>query len=126
MDSWAAMVRILVIEDEVALADAVVRGLRRHGMDVDVAYDGDEGYGKVTNSAYDVLVLDRDLPGMSGDSICRSVTEAGPLPQVLLLTASAAPEDRLHGLSLGASDYLTKPFVFPELVARVRALAGPI
>jgi DNA-binding response OmpR family regulator len=117
--------RILVIEDEVALADAVVRGLQRQGMDVDVAYDGDDGYGKVTNSTYDVLVLDRDLPGMSGDSICQSVTEAGPLPQVLMLTASSSSEDRLRGLSLGAKDYLTKPFAFPELVARVRALAGP-
>lgn len=117
--------RVLVVEDEMALADAVARGLRRQGMTVDVAYDGDDGYGKATSLGYDVLVLDRDLPGKSGDDICRSVTAAGPPPQVILLTASTSDRDKATGFSIGASDYITKPFIFADLVTRVRAL-GPI
>jgi len=116
--------RVLVVEDEKALADAVARGLRRQGMSVDVAYDGDEGYGKATSHGYDVLVLDRDLPGVSGDDICRTVTAAGPLPRVILLTASTSDRDKVTGYSIGAADYITKPFVFADLVTRVRAL-GP-
>jgi DNA-binding response OmpR family regulator len=116
-------VRILVVEDEEPLADAVARGLRREGMAVDVAYDGDSGHEKVTITRYDVVVLDRDLPGMSGDELCREIVASGALTRVLMLTASGAIEDRVAGLSLGADDYLAKPFAFPELVARVRALA---
>jgi DNA-binding response OmpR family regulator len=116
-------VRVLVVEDETALADAVARGLRRLGMIVDVAYDGDEGFGKATADGYDVLVLDRDLPGMSGDDICRSIT-AGTPTRVLMLTASTTDAARATGFSLGASDYVTKPFEFADLVQRVRAL-GP-
>lgn len=114
--------RVLVVEDETTLADAVARGLRRHGMDVDVAYDGDDGFGKATSLGYDVVVLDRDLPGISGDEICRSVTTAGPDTRVLMLTASTSDSEREVGLALGASDYVTKPFVFADLVERVRAL----
>ena len=117
-----AGVRVLVVEDEITLADAVARGLRRHGMSVDVAYDGDDGFGKATSPGYDVLVLDRDLPGLSGDEICRSVTAAGPPPLVIMMTASGSDGDKAMGLSLGASDYVTKPFVFADLVERVRAL----
>jgi len=116
-------VRILVVEDEMDLADAVARGLRRHGMTVDVAYDGDDGYGKATSDHYDVLVLDRDLPGMSGDDICKSITAASPT-RVIMLTASTSDDARATGFLLGASDYVTKPFVFADLVTRVRAL-GP-
>src|ERR671928_1990598 len=114
--------RILVVEDEVQLAEAVARGLRREGMAVDVATDGDEGYRKGALTRYDVVVLDRDLPGMSGDDICRRLTDEGVLTRVLMLTASGTVEDKVTGLALGADDYLPKPFAFAELVARVRAL----
>lgn len=114
--------RILVVEDEVQLAEAVARGLRREGMAVDVANDGDDGYRKATATSYDVVVLDRDLPGMSGDEVCRRLTEEDPLTRVLMLTASGTVEDKVSGLALGADDYLPKPFAFAELVARVRAL----
>jgi DNA-binding response OmpR family regulator len=115
-------VRVLVVEDETQLADAVVRGLRREGMAVDVAYDGDDGFNKATQTRYDVVVLDRDLPGKSGDEICRSLTDEGVLTRVIMLTASGSIEDKVEGLALGADDYLAKPFAFAELVARVRAL----
>jgi DNA-binding response OmpR family regulator len=114
--------RILVVEDEVQLAEAVARGLRREGMAVDVATDGDEGYRKAALTRYDVVVLDRDLPGMSGDEICRRLTDEGVLTRVMMLTASGTVEDKVNGLALGADDYLAKPFAFAELVARVRAL----
>jgi DNA-binding response OmpR family regulator len=116
-------VRVLVVEDEEALAEAIARGLRREGMAVDVALDGDNGHEKSTITRYDVVVLDRDLPGMSGDELCREIVASGALTRVLMLTASGTVEDRVEGLSLGADDYLAKPFAFPELVARVRALA---
>jgi DNA-binding response OmpR family regulator len=116
--------RVLVVEDEEPLADAVARGLRRHGMNVDVAYDGDDGYGKLASLGYDVVVLDRDLPGMSGDDICVSIRTTGSPTRVLMLTASTSDAARAHGLALGAADYMTKPFVFNELVERVRALAN--
>jgi DNA-binding response OmpR family regulator len=115
-------VRVLVVEDEMALADAVARGLRRQGMSVDVAYDGDDGFGKATAHGYDVLVLDRDLPGMSGDEICRSVTAGSPT-RVIMVTASASDDARATGFRLGASDYVTKPFAFADLAQRVRALS---
>jgi DNA-binding response OmpR family regulator len=115
-------VRVLVVEDEIQLADAVARGLRREGMAVDVAYEGNEGYGKASIIRYDVIVLDRDLPGMSGDEMCRRLTEEGVLTRVIMLTASNSVSDKVSGLAIGADDYLTKPFAFAELVARVRAL----
>ena len=113
--------RVLVVEDEQQLAEAVARGLRREGMAVDIAVDGDDGYRKAAHTRYDVVVLDRDLPGISGDEICRRLTD-DVLTRVMMLTASGTVEDRVAGLALGADDYLSKPFAFPELVARVRAL----
>lgn len=114
--------RVLVVEDEVALADAVARGLRREGMAVDVAHDGETGLEKAMVTRYDVLVLDRDLPGRPGDEICRQLAADGSLTRVLMLTAAGGLADRVAGLELGADDYLAKPFAWPELVARVRAL----
>ncbi|WP_328608012.1 response regulator transcription factor [Amycolatopsis sp. NBC_00345] len=114
--------RVLVVEDEEPLADAIARGLRREGMAVDVALTGDDGHEKSSVTRYDVILLDRDLPGMSGDELCREIVASGELTRVLMLTASSSVSDRVDGLSLGADDYLAKPFAFPELVARVRAL----
>jgi DNA-binding response OmpR family regulator len=115
-------VRVLVIEDERTLADAIARGLRRAGMAVDVAYDGTSGHEMAFVTRYDVLVLDRDLPGIHGDDICADLAKAGTLTRVLMLTASGTVADRVEGLGLGADDYLPKPFAFDELLARVRAL----
>jgi len=116
-------VRVLVVEDSRALADVLVEGLRDQGMAVDVAYDGLEATSKLDVNTYHVVVLDRDLPGLHGDTICRMIAEADKPVMVLMLTASGAPADRVSGLSLGADDYLAKPFHFAELVLRVRALA---
>jgi len=113
---------VLVVEDEAPLADAIARGLRREGMAVDVAHDGDTGLEKAMITRYDVLILDRDLPVRSGDDVCRELTAQGSLTRVLMLTAAGGLEDRVAGLTLGADDYLAKPFAFTELVARVRAL----
>jgi DNA-binding response OmpR family regulator len=115
-------VRVLVIEDESNLADAIARGLRREGMAVDVAYDGSVGHEMAFVTRYDVVVLDRDLPGMHGDEICAALVSSGALTRVLMLTASGSVAERVEGLQLGADDYLPKPFDFTELVARVRAL----
>jgi DNA-binding response OmpR family regulator len=114
--------RVLIVEDERVLADAVARGLRRAGMAVDVAYDGLTGQEKATFTRYDVVVLDRDLPGMHGDDLCEEIVQAGTTTRVLMLTASGTLADKVDGLSRGADDYLAKPFDFPELVARCRAL----
>ncbi len=114
--------RVLVVEDEEPLAEAIARGLRREGMAVDTAYDGELGLEKAMVTRYDVVVLDRDLPGRSGDDVCRHLARDGGLTRVLMLTASRSLEDRVEGLELGADDYLGKPFAFVELVARVRAL----
>ena len=114
--------RILVIEDERNLADAIARGLRRRGMAVDVAYDGSTGHEMAFVTRYDVIVLDRDLPGMHGDQICADLVSSGALTRVLMLTASGSVAERVEGLQLGADDYLPKPFAFDELVARVQAL----
>jgi DNA-binding response OmpR family regulator len=114
--------RVLVVEDARRLADAIARGLRAEGMAVDVAYDGVEGHQKAMLTRYDVVVLDRDLPEMHGDDVLSEIVAASDTTRVLMLTASAGVEDRVVGLSLGADDYLTKPFAFPELVARIRAL----
>ncbi len=115
--------RVLVVEDSRALADVIAEGLRDQGMAVDVAYDGLEAATKLDINPYDVVVLDRDLPGLHGDTICRVITDSDKPVMVLMLTASGGPGDRVSGLSLGADDYLAKPFHFPELVLRVRALA---
>lgn len=115
--------RVLVVEDAHRLADVVVEGLRDNGMAVDVAYDGQEAATKLDVTTYDVVVLDRDLPGLHGDTLCRMISDRDKLVMVLMLTASGSPEDRVTGLSLGADDYLAKPFHFPELVLRVRSLA---
>ena len=115
--------RVLVVEDSRTLADALAEGLRDEGMAVDVAYDGLEAAAKLDISDYDVVVLDRDLPRLHGDVICRMASEREHPAMVLMLTASGAPAQRVSGLSLGADDYLAKPFHFPELVLRVRALA---
>ena len=115
--------RVLVVEDEQLLADAIAKGLRRETMAVDVVYDGATAWEYTSVNDYDVVVLDRDLPAMSGDEVCRRIVGSGAATRVLMLTAAADVGDRVAGLSLGADDYLGKPFVFAELVARVRALA---
>jgi DNA-binding response OmpR family regulator len=115
--------RVLVVEDAKALADVVAEGLRDDGMAVDIAYDGLDAATKLDVNTYDVVVLDRDLPGLHGDTICRMITERDNPAMILMLTASGTPHDRVSGLSLGADDYLAKPFHFPELVLRIRALA---
>jgi DNA-binding response OmpR family regulator len=115
--------RVLVIEDHAELAKTVALGLQRDGMAVDVAFDGAAGLRQAAVYDYDVIVLDRDLPGVHGDRVCESLVEQGGRARVLMLTASAGIEDRVAGLSLGADDYLPKPFAFAELIARIRALA---
>jgi DNA-binding response OmpR family regulator len=114
-------VRVLLVEDERALARYVAVGLRRHGMVVDVALDGGSALERAEVTPYDVVVLDRDLPVLHGDAVCRRLAERG-VSRVLMLTASDEVEDRVDGLTLGADDYLGKPFAFTELVARVLAL----
>jgi DNA-binding response OmpR family regulator len=116
-------VRVLIAEDEHRLADAIARGLRREGMAVDLAPDGTDALVKARIVRYDVLVLDRDLPGVHGDDVCRTVRGERPETGILMLTAAGALEDVVEGLSLGADDYLAKPFRFAELVARIHALA---
>ena len=114
--------RILVAEDEPRIAGAVARGLRREGMAVDVAPDGAAALYKARINPYDVVVLDRDLPELHGDEVCRTLTAEQPRTKVLMLTASRSTDELVQGLSLGADDYLTKPFRFAELVARLHAL----
>jgi DNA-binding response OmpR family regulator len=113
--------RVLVVEDHVTLAARIGEGLRDAGMAVDVVHDGAAALAGAADTAYDVIVLDRDLPVMHGDQVCRSL--AGVAARILLLTAATSVDDRVDGLELGADDYLGKPFAFPELVARVRALS---
>ena len=115
--------RVLVVEDSRSLADVLAEGLRDQGMAVDVARDGLAAAAKLDRNAYDVVVLDRDLPGLHGDTICQMITERVGREMILMLTAAGAPGDRVSGLSLGADDYLAKPFHFPELVLRIQALA---
>ena len=114
--------RVLVTEDDEVLAAAVAAGLRREGMAVDVALDGAAALERLAVSRYDVVVLDRDLPGVPGDDVCRSIAADGSQSRVLMLTAARSVQERVEGLDLGADDYLPKPFDFAELVARVRAL----
>jgi DNA-binding response OmpR family regulator len=116
-------VRILVVEDARSLAAVLAEGLRDNGMAVDVAHDGLVAAAKLDLAPYDVVVLDRDLPGIHGDELCAMITDRDARSMVLMLTAAGEPADRVSGLSLGADDYLAKPFHFPELVLRIRALA---
>jgi DNA-binding response OmpR family regulator len=114
--------RVLIVEDERRLADAVARGLRHRAMAVDVAYEGESALRKAGLVEYDVVVLDRDLPGLHGDEVCRALRTEGSGPAVLMLTASGELDQIVEGLTLGADDYLAKPFAFQELLARVQAL----
>ena len=115
--------RVLVVEDHQELANTLATGLRREGMAVDIALDGTAALERGLLNSYDVVVLDRDLPGVHGDEVCRRLSERGCRARVLMLTAAGTIEDRVDGLTLGADDYLPKPFAFAELVARVRSLA---
>jgi DNA-binding response OmpR family regulator len=114
--------RVLVIEDDRELAEAIGVGLRREQLAVDVAFDGQDGLERALVTGYDVVVLDRDLPGLHGDDVCAGLVAAQCRSRMLMLTAAATIEDRVDGLGLGADDYLPKPFAFAELVARIRAL----
>jgi DNA-binding response OmpR family regulator len=116
-------VRVLVAEDERIMADSIAEFLRREAFAVDVAYDGDAALERLGINEYDVVVLDRDLPVVHGDEICRAIVDSGAETRVLMVTAYAAIRDRVAGLAIGADDYLTKPFAFVELAARVHALA---
>jgi DNA-binding response OmpR family regulator len=113
--------RVLVVEDHTTLAERIAQGLRQAGMAVDAVHDGAAALSAAAQTTYDVIVLDRDLPVIHGDRVCQTVAGSGP--RVLMLTAAGDVEDRVDGLELGADDYLSKPFDFAELVARVRALA---
>jgi DNA-binding response OmpR family regulator len=115
--------RVLLVEDHAELAETVAAGLRREGMAVDVAGNGHDALERADVVEYDVVVLDRDLPGLHGDQVCRAIVSSGRASRVLMLTAAGTVADRVAGLGLGADDYLPKPFAFVELVARVRALA---
>ncbi len=115
-------VRVLVAEDEPVMADTIAEGLRRRAMAVDVCYDGDAALERVMVHRYDVVILDRDLPLVHGDEVCRRIVAVGGETRVLMLTAAAGIRDRVDGLDLGADDYLTNPFAFAELVARVGSL----
>jgi DNA-binding response OmpR family regulator len=115
--------RVLVAEDFEVLAKAIATGLRREGMAVDVVLDGDDALESLAVTRYDVVVLDRDLPAVHGDEVCRRIVAGGSGSRVLMLTAASTVADRVDGLGLGADDYLPKPFDFAELVARIRALA---
>ncbi|MEU8246606.1 response regulator transcription factor [Nonomuraea sp. NPDC048916] len=115
--------RVLVVEDHEELAQTVATGLRREGMAVDVVLDGEAALERTAVNDYDVVVLDRDLPGVHGDQVCGALAGKGHPARVLMLTAAGTIDDRVTGLGLGADDYLPKPFAFAELVARIRALA---
>jgi DNA-binding response OmpR family regulator len=116
-------VRVLVIEDDEELAETVAAGLRHARMAVDVALDGEAGLARALVNDYDVIVLDRDLPGLHGDKVCARLVDRGARSRLLMLTAASTSDDVIGGLGLGADDYLAKPFDFPVLVARIGALA---
>jgi DNA-binding response OmpR family regulator len=115
--------RVLLVEDHPKLANAIATGLRNAGMAVDVVYDGNDALSHAADTEYEVVVLDRDIPGVHGDEVCRALVAEQSGTRVLMLTAARSVEDRVEGLGLGADDYLPKPFDFTELVARIRALA---
>ena len=115
--------RVLVVEDIPRHANRIAEGLRDQGIAVDVAYDGHEAAVKLNLNPYDVVVLDRDLPGIHGDQLCQIITHSEDPAMILMLTAAGTPDNRVTGLALGADDYLPKPFHFPELILRIRALA---
>jgi DNA-binding response OmpR family regulator len=115
--------RVLVVEDHVELATDVADGLRDQGIGADVAHDGSAALEKALMTAYDVIVLDRDLPRVHGDAVCATLAGSASQARILMLTAAATVTDRVDGLNLGADDYLVKPFAFAELVARIRSLA---
>jgi DNA-binding response OmpR family regulator len=115
--------RVLVVEDAPRLANWIAEGLRDQGIAVDIAYDGNEASARLNVNPYEVVLLDRDLPGIHGDTLCQMIIESGDPPMILMLTAADTPDERVTGLALGADDYLPKPFHFPELILRVRALA---
>jgi DNA-binding response OmpR family regulator len=115
--------RVLVVEDMPRYANRIAEGLRDQGIAVDIAYDGNEAIAKVKINPYEVVLLDRDLPGIHGDQVCRLIGQSDDPPMILMLTAADGPADRVEGFALGADDYLPKPFHFPELVLRIRALA---
>jgi DNA-binding response OmpR family regulator len=115
--------RVLVVEDQAELADDIADGLRDQGIGADVAYDGSAALEKALLNPYDVVILDRDLPRVHGDAVCASLVGSPSQARILMLTAAGTVGDRVDGLNLGADDYLTKPFAFAELVARVRSLA---
>ena len=115
--------RVLVVEDHVELAEDIADGLRDQGIGADVAYDGSAAMEKALMTPYDVVVLDRDLPRIHGDAVCATLVSSASRARILMLTASVTVGDRVDGLSLGADDYLIKPFAFEELVARIRTLA---
>ncbi|HEY3868464.1 MAG TPA: response regulator transcription factor [Actinocrinis sp.] len=114
--------RVLLVEDHAKLATTVARGLRREGMAVDIAFDGQDALDHIAAAAYDVVVLDRDLPVVHGDDVCRQIAGGPGNSRVIMLTAARSISDRVEGLGLGADDYLPKPFAFAELVARIQAL----
>jgi DNA-binding response OmpR family regulator len=118
-----APLRVLIVEDEQILADAIAMGLRRAAMAVDVAYDGAGALERTSVNDYDVIVLDRDIPQIHGDEVCKRLVAEGTPARILMLTAAAELGDKVTGLAIGADDYLAKPFAFAELMARVRALA---
>ncbi len=115
--------RVLLVEDHAKLAMTLATGLRQAGMAVDVVFDGQDALDHLALTAYDVVVLDRDIPGVHGDEVCKALVATGSPSRVLMLTAAGAVEDRVQGLRIGADDYLPKPCDFTELVARIRALA---
>ena len=115
--------RVLLADDERLLADTVAEGLRRLAMAVDVCYDGEAALERLGVNAYDVAILDRDMPGRTGDDVCRWIVDSELGTRILILTAAGGIRDRVDGLGLGADDYLTKPFAFAELAARVQALS---
>jgi DNA-binding response OmpR family regulator len=122
-DQEQRTLRVLLADDERLLADTVADGLRKFAMAVDVCYDGEAAMERLGVNSYDVAVLDRDMPKASGDAVCRWMVGSGLGTRILILTAAGGIRDRVDGLGLGADDYLTKPFAFAELVARIQALA---
>lgn len=114
--------RVLIVEDDPFMADAVRTGLRREAMAADIASTGEEALELIASDEYDLVILDRDLPGIHGDDVCRTIAADHPRVRVLMLTAARTLDDRVAGFEIGADDYLSKPFEFPELVARLRAL----